>query len=86
MEQLGTTTDFEQMQAVDVRAIDKNSLVDLNCVKIDESMPVEQRMIDFLRQIKNPYCFLVGDVVVKVVYKKNGPSFQQNMVDMLRTV
>lgn len=36
--------------------------------------------------IQNPYCFRIGDVVIKVVYKENGPSFQQNMIDMLQTV
>lgn len=77
---------WEQMRAADVRQMDKNSLVDLNDVKIDESLPVSERVADFLRQIENPYCFRIGDVAVKVEYKANGPSFQQNMEDLFRTL
>ena len=40
-------------------------------------------MVSFIKQIGNPYCFRVGDVAVKVVYKENGPTFQQNLEDML---
>ena len=47
---------------------------------------VPERVAEFMRQIQNPYCFRIGDVVIKVVYKENGPSFQQNMIDMLQTV
>ena len=55
-------------------------------VTIDETKPVPERVAEFIRQIQNPYCFRIGDVVIKVVYKENGPSFQQNMIDMLQTV
>lgn len=77
---------LEQMRTVDIRQMDKSSLVDLNDVKIDESLPVSERVADFLRQIRNPYCFRIGDVAVKVEYKANGPSFQQNMEDIFRTL
>ena len=77
---------LEQLRAVDVRSVDKNSLIDLNQVTIDETKPVPERVAEFVRQIQNPYCFRIGDVVIKIVYKENGPSFQQNMIDMLQTV
>lgn len=77
---------LEQLRAVDVRSVDKNDLIDLNQVTIDETKPVPERVAEFMRQIQNPYCFRIGDVVIKVVYKENGPSFQQNMIDMLQTV
>ena len=75
-----------QLRAVDVRSIDNNVLIDLNQVTIDETKPVPERVAEFMRQIQNPYCFRIGDVAIKVVYKENGPSFQQNMIDMLQTV
>lgn len=71
---------------IDIRNVDKSSLVDLNTVVIDESLPVSERISSFVQQIKNPYCFRVGNVAVKVRYKENGPSFQQNFEDLLRTM
>lgn len=75
--------ELRKMKDVDIRTVDKNQLVDLNSVVIDESRPVRERMASFVQQIGNPYCFRVGDVAVKVVYKENGPTFQQNLEDML---
>ena len=77
---------LNEMQQVDIRTVDKSALVDLNSVTIDESLPIPERVASFVHQIGNPYCFRVGDVAVKVVYKADGPSFQQNMEDILRTI
>ena len=76
MDSLRINERLEQLRAVDVRSIDKNDLIDLNQVTIDETKPVPERVAEFMRQIQNPYCFRIGDVVIKVVYKENGPSFQ----------
>lgn len=77
---------IDTLRSVDIRSVDKQSLVDLNSVRIDESKPVQERVLSFLQQIKNPYCFRIGDVAVKVNYKSDGPSFQQNFEDLLRTI
>ncbi len=74
------------MKSVDIRNVDRSSLVDLNSVQIDDSQSVQDRIISFLDQIRNPYCFRIGDVVVKVNYKADGPSFQQKFEELLRTV
>lgn len=74
---------LQEMKDVDIRTVDLDELVDLNSVEIDTTVPIHQRVDHFLNQIRNPYCFRVGDVAVKVVYQKEGPSFQQNFEDML---
>lgn len=78
--------ELRKMKDIDIRTVDKNQLIDLNSVVIDESKPVEERILSFIQQIRNPYCFRVGDVAVKVVYKENGPTFQQNLEDMLMSL
>ena len=74
----------EEMRNVDVRTVDRNTLVDLNTVEIDMSKPVEERRKDFIRQVKNPYCFKVGDVAVKVSFTEDGSSFEERFQNMLR--
>lgn len=78
--------DIDAMKNVDIRSVDKDTLIDLDSVQIDSSQPVQERVQSFLQQIQNPYCFRIGDVAVKVNYKKDGPSFQQNFEDVLRTM
>ena len=75
--------DMNELKSVDIRNVDKGSLVDLDSVQIDESKPVQERVLSFLEQVQNPYCFRIGDVAVKVNYKSDGPSFQQNFEDLI---
>ena len=68
MEAIATSkTDLQRLRDVDIRTVDRSQLVDLNSIEVDESRPVSERMEEFVRKIKNPYCFRVGDVAVKVV-------------------
>ena len=78
--------EIQKMKDVGIRTVNRNELVDLNTVVIDENQSVEERLESFIEQIKNPYCFRVGDIAVKVVYKENGPTFQQNFEEMLLTM
>ena len=82
---VSTQFDLSAMKEIDIREADLDRLVDLNSVTIDETLPVEERMASFLNQIKNPYCFRIGNVKVKVVYNEAGPSFQQNLIDLMRS-
>lgn len=77
---------IQKMKDVDIRTVNCSQLVDLNTVVIDENQSMEERMESFVEQIKNPYCFRVGDIAVKIVYKENGPTFQQNFEEMLLTM
>jgi hypothetical protein len=72
------------MRDVDLRSVDKSELVDLQTVEIDTSLPPQQRMASFLEQIRNPYCFRVGDMVVKTKYSESGPSFEDSLVAMIQ--
>ena len=78
--------DFDALRAVDIREVDLDSLVDIREVKIDQTLPREQRMADFIRQVKNPYCFKVGKVAISVSFARNGVSFEQQMGHYLQTL
>lgn len=58
----------EEMKAVDIRTVSRDDLVDIRDVVIDQDAPKEERIKSFLRQIRNPYCFKVGNVVVKTIF------------------
>ena len=72
------------MKAVDIRTVDKSQLVDLSTVHIDESLPVRERVLSYLKQVKNPYCVRVGNFAVKVKYKEDGPSFEEVFKHLLQ--
>lgn len=81
-----TQVDFEALKQVDVRTVDPNTLVDIRTLEIDKTLPREQRMAEFVRQVKNPYCFRVGKVAVSVGYSGDGVTFEQRMEHYLQTL
>ena len=67
---------IEEMKAVDIRTVDPESLVDVSGILISDDMTKEERVAEFVKQVKNPYCFRVGDMVVKNVYGTDGTSLK----------
>jgi hypothetical protein len=63
-----TKEDLQKMAAIDIRKADKESLVDIKDVTIHTELPIEERVKDYLQQIKNPYCYLSHGVTVKISF------------------
>lgn len=55
-----TEMDLEELKQVDVRTVDPATLVDIEEIEIDRTLPKEERIREFIRQIRNPYCFRVA--------------------------
>ena len=58
-------------------------LADIRDVTVDPSLPKEERIADFLRQIKTPYCFKCGKFTVHAQYAKSGPSLEDCLKQVL---
>lgn len=67
---------LESLSKLEISDLDKTSLIDLSFVHTDTTLPTMQRLINFLEEIKNPYCFLVGTSTVKVEFSKDCDSLQ----------
>ena len=63
-----TRKELERLKNVDIKTVRKEDLVDISTVKINTDLPVKERVEDFIRQIKNPYCYLDHGVVVKISF------------------
>ena len=46
---------IEAMQNVDIRTVDPTGLRDIREVKVNTDLPKRERILDFIRQIGNPY-------------------------------
>jgi len=78
--------DLEAMAGVDITSVDPDSLVDIRDTVVDKSLPKEERMLDFIRQIKNPYCFRCGKVVVKIGFSDTDATFEDKFENFLRSL
>lgn len=62
------------------------SLVDIRDVKIDRSLPIEERVKSYVEQVKNPYMFKVGNTVVRVSYANTNRTMNDNFVNMIASM
>ena len=76
---------LEQMKAVDIRKVDPETLRDIRDVHINTALPKRERMLDFIQQIGNPYCYRHGKYVVKVSFADSDVTLEQLMLTYLRS-
>ncbi len=76
----------EEMKAVDVRTVDPDSLVDITQITIDKSLSEKERKLEYIRQIKNLYCFRVGNIVVKCSYSEDGVTLNERFEQLVMSV
>ena len=80
-----TKEELEAMKNVDVRTVDIDTLRDIRDVKINTDLPKEERILDFIRQIGNPYCYRHGKYVVKISFTDTDVTLEQRMLSYLRS-
>ena len=74
--------EIKAMQSVNPLTVSADELVDINDVKVSKDLPKQERIAEFIKQIKNPYCFKCGNFIVKARYTDNGLSVE----DCLRSI
>ena len=69
-----------------VNAATADQLVDIRDVKIDRSLPSEERIKSVIEQIKNPYQFKVGNTVVRVSFANTQNTITDNFINMIASM
>ena len=77
---------LKQMKQVDVRTVDRDTLMDIRDVQVDRTLPRGQRFADFLRQIGNPYCYRCGKAVVKISFADTDATLEDRLEHYLKTL
>ena len=77
---------LEKLQSVDIRTVKPEDVVDIQQIKIDDGLSQQEKQREFIRQVKNPYCFRVGKIIVKASYSGNGVSLNERVEELVRSV
>ena len=56
------------LRDTDIRTVKKEDLVDISDIHIDTSLPKLERMLTFIKQVKNPYCYLWHGIIIKTSF------------------
>ena len=75
---------ISELASVDIEAVNKEDLVDVSSFTFDNTIPQEQRAERVIAAVKNPYCFRVGDMGVKLEFPDNAPPLQDVFADFLK--
>lgn len=67
---------LEEMSRVKCGETNRAELVDIETIHIDPDLPPVERLLNYLEQIKNPYCFLCGKTAVRICFSADGDSLQ----------
>ena len=80
-----TMEQIKAMQNVDIRTVDPTGLRDIREVKVNTDLPKQERILDFIRQIGNPYCYRHGKYVVKVSFTDTDVTLEDRMLSYIRS-
>jgi hypothetical protein len=56
---------------------DRDALIDIRDVRIDPDMPWAQRMQKYLHDIKNPYVYKCGDIIIREKHNPDGKTLDE---------
>ena len=59
---------------------------ELTSIKIDRKKSSNERILDFLTQVKNPYIFKVNGKLVRMSFSENGPTADDCLTRVLEKV
>ena len=63
-----------------------NDVDELSSIKIDRRKSSNERILDFLIKVKNPYIFKVNGRLVRMRFSENGPTADECLTNMLENL
>lgn len=83
---MATSDELRQMTPLYLSSIDTDALVEIHSIKINTELQREKRIMDFIEQIKNPYLFNCGDMVVQSIFSDTEITLTDRLKQYLKTV
>lgn len=75
---------IKKLKSTNFGSLGKENLVNLKDINIDINTPKQQRIEKYFDDIKNPYLFISGDLVVHIEYGENDISLQQKIENIIK--
>lgn len=77
---------LEAMKTADIQALNREELVDIRDVKINQELKQPERIQDFISKIKNPYCYRHGEFIVQIGFSGTEVSLTERLQEYLEKV
>ena len=74
--------ELEELKKVDIRTVDTSTLADIGKIRIDRTLPKEERLLAFMREVRNPFCFICNGMVVKTSFSDTDESLENKLAKL----
>ena len=81
-----TAEEYRKLLDTNYEDINLEDLTDIRTIIIDESLPLKDRVVQFVKSTKNPVFFKDGRKMIKVAYANNGIKMDDAFINMLLVV
>lgn len=78
--------DTAKLKNIQIQTKDLDNLVDIQDVKIDTNLSCEERMKQFVEQIKNPYHYKCGKMIIKISFTDTEKTMEDRFQEYLQTL
>ena len=72
-------SDLTAMKQCRNQPVDKEALFDIRNVDVNQNQPIRDKILEFIRQIGNPYLFKCGDKVVRIHFSNTKTTFEEKI-------
>ena len=77
---------LQKMRDLDITKIDREDLADIRDVKIDSSLPEDEKLERYINEIVNPFCFRYGDTPVKIRFVSESRALKKSLSDYFKSL
>lgn len=74
---------IEKYRDIDLNEINPNDIPDISELKIDRRKTKEERILDLLTKVENPYVFKINGHLVQIGFTNNGKSAEDCLTNVL---
>jgi len=77
---------LERCKNMKLEDINPNDVDEISSIKIDRRKSSNERILDFLTQVKNPYVFKVNGRIVRMSFSETGPTVDNCLTRVLENL
>jgi len=77
---------LERCKNIKLEDINLDDVDEISSIKIDRRKPNNERILDFLTQVKNPYIFKVNGKLVKLEFSDNETNAEEAITNVIKSI
>ena len=77
---------LDRCKNIKLEDINPDDVDEISDIKIDRRKPSNERILDFLMQVKNPYVFKVNGKLVRMSFSENGSTADECLTRVLENL